>query len=97
MCISLYLYHCPFIFRPDTSSECGNCVPTVDNWKEYLLSDESIAEQTGILGATVCQAEEDPVHCEEFIPVFWPMFVGIVYPVFLDGHQVCYNQVRENS
>ena len=84
---------CPCIFRPDTSSECGNCVPTVDNWKEYLLSDESIAEQKAVLEDIVCPEEEDAASCREYIQSFWPMFAETVYPVFLDGQEVCYNQV----
>jgi len=78
--------------RPDTSSECGNCVPTVDNWKRYLLSDESIAEQTELLRQTVCSEEEDYAFCENFIYDFWLLFAETVYPVFLDGQEVCYNQ-----
>ena len=97
MCVSLPLELPLYIFRPDTSSECGNCVPTINNWQENLLSDESIAEQIAVLQAVLCPAEADETFCEDFIPFFWPLFAGTVYPVFLDGEQVCYNQVSEHN
>ena len=38
---------------------------------EHLMSEESLAEQTGILVASVCPMAEDPAHCEEDLNMYW--------------------------
>ena len=41
------------------------------NMGAYLMSEESLAEQTGILVASVCPMAEDPAHCEEDLNMYW--------------------------
>ena len=41
------------------------------NMGALLMSEESLAEQTGILIASVCPMADDPAACEEGLNMYW--------------------------
>jgi len=68
---------------------CENCIPIVNNWQEKALSEESVEAQSEFCKSIMDGEDEyDPEVCGWLLP----MFAETVYPVFLDGQQVCQNQ-----
>jgi len=60
----------------------------LNNWQEKLLLEESVVHQIDLCKEAVSEDEYDPEGCDWLMP----MFAETVYPVFLDGQQVCSNQ-----
>merc|ERR1711909_251734 len=68
---------------------CDDCLTFGGAMLDYLMSDASIAEQTGIIVANVCPGAEDPAGCEAGMRAWWSGIAMAMYPVFLEPNDVC--------
>merc|ERR1711976_612155 len=68
---------------------CDDCLTFSGNMQAYLMSDESIAEQTELLVALLCPSAPDPAGCETGIRDNWGAIGLAMYPVFLEANSVC--------
>jgi len=68
---------------------CDDCLVFGGNMQAYLMSAESIAEQTELLVALLCPQLEDPAGCETGIRTWWAGIGAAMYPVFLEPGSVC--------
>merc|ERR1712098_416496 len=50
---------------------CDDCQTATGALIDRLLSEDSIAEQVTIVGATVCPSLPDPAGCEEYLATWW--------------------------
>merc|ERR1711872_33992 len=68
---------------------CDDCQVFGGNMQAYLMSEESIAEQTELLVALLCPQLDDPAGCETGIRTWWAGIGAAMYPVFLEPGAVC--------
>merc|ERR1711915_1051794 len=50
---------------------CDECKEFGGAFQAYLMSADSVAEQTELLAAILCPAAEDSALCEEYVRTFW--------------------------
>jgi len=68
---------------------CDDCLDFGGSFQTYLMSADSVAEQTELLAAMLCPAAEDAALCEEYVRGYWSEITAAMYPKFLDPKDVC--------
>merc|ERR1712203_619174 len=67
----------------------GDCITFGTAMQGYLMSADSIAEQTELLVAILCPQAQDQAECDAAIRKYWEGIALAMYPVFLDANDVC--------
>merc|ERR1712002_323918 len=73
--------------RADIS--CDDCLSFGGNMQAYLMSADSVAEQTELLAALLCPNAADAAQCDEYVRTYWKDIAAAMYPKFLDPNDVC--------
>merc|ERR1712002_459679 len=68
---------------------CEDCITFGTAMQGYLMSADSIAEQTELLVAILCPQAQDQAECDAAIRKYWEGIALAMYPVFLDANDVC--------
>merc|ERR1712214_248629 len=68
---------------------CEDCLTFGTAMQGYLMSADSISEQTELLVAILCPQAQDPDECDMVIRQYWEGISLAMYPVFLDANDVC--------
>jgi len=68
---------------------CDDCRQFGGGLQGYLMSEDSVAEQTELLASIACPSTEDPEHCEELVRSYWSKIAELMYPEFLKPTDVC--------
>merc|ERR1712176_221582 len=63
---------------------CDDCTAATGALIDRLLSEDSIAEQVTIVGATVCPSMPDPAACEEYLTTWWGAAAECVFNAIAD-------------
>merc|ERR1711926_60046 len=65
------------------------CLVFSGNMQTYLMSDESVAEQTELLVALLCPSAPDSADCEAQARSWWPQIAVAMFPKFLEANYIC--------
>merc|ERR1712198_14924 len=68
---------------------CDDCLTFSGNMQTYLMSGESVAEQTELLVALLCPQAEDAAGCEAGFWAWWAKIAAAMYPEFLEANSIC--------
>merc|ERR1711936_292344 len=68
---------------------CDECNAAAAGLLERLTSEESIAEQMGILISQVCPQAADAAACEAGLTMWWSDMANCLYPAFIGGGDPC--------
>jgi len=68
---------------------CDDCITFGTAMQGYLMTADSIAEQTELLVAILCPQADDPAVCDSAIRGYWSGIATAMYPVFLEANSVC--------
>merc|ERR1712168_578533 len=68
---------------------CEECNTAAAGLLERLTSEESIAEQTGILISQVCPQADDAAACEAGLATWWSDMAMCLYPAFIGSGDAC--------
>merc|ERR1712200_14730 len=68
---------------------CEDCITFGTAMQGYLMSADSISEQTELLVAILCPQAQDQAECDAAIRKYWEGIALAMYPVFLDANDVC--------
>merc|ERR1712055_619619 len=65
---------------------CEECQQGTALLAHHFLSDESLAEQGGLVKDLFCSELSDPTECEADLDMWFPVLAGCLYPhLFVDG------------
>merc|ERR1712189_107323 len=68
---------------------CEECNTAAAGLLARLTSEESIAEQTGILISQVCPQADDAAACEAGLATWWSDMAMCLYPAFIGSGDAC--------